>query len=369
MSDITEGKDDVQHEPGSTEGLLDTFIQETDRGERETPTGVQGPTGTPGQGTPSTQQPQTDTRQTGKGGSPQQQPPASGQGPGQTQPVQQVPQAARQYGRLFLADQRGDIYDAQGQLITKQGYGRTVFHKLYPYIEAATTENASLRQRVESYEQANAVAKQNGLTIDDHSAAMQLMVNWKKNPVETINTLLRVAQERGTDVSSIRGGSFDPAALNSTLDQLLEAKLQRFAPFVEQEQRRAQESELNDRVATEYNTFMQEFPDAVGHQDSIANVMRDHNMSPREAYFAVRAMAAQLQLDWGQPLAPQLHARQSGNGQQHPGPGNGRALPLMGGRGNGADTVEAGSRNVPSGDESWDSILRRTFKQHGIDVQ
>jgi hypothetical protein len=361
MSDTTEGQD-VQHEPGSTEGLLDSFIQETDRGQAQPD--LRGPARETGQGTPGQTQTPADTRGTGQGRGTQQQPPQSGQGVGQVAPVQPLPTAARQYGRLFMADTKGDIYDAQGQLITKQGYGRTVFHKLYPYIEATTTENAALRQRVESYENANAIAKQNGLTIDDHSAAMQLMVNWKKNPTETINTLLRVAQERGIDVSSIRGGGFDPAALSNQLDQLLEAKLQRFAPFVEQEQRRAQESELNDRVAHEYNTFMQEFPDAVGHQDSIANVMRDQNMTPREAYYAIRAMAAQLQLDWNQPLAPQLHAR-----QQPPGPGNGRALPQMGGRGNGTDTVPAGSRDVPSGDESWDAILRRTFRQHGIDVQ
>lgn len=362
MSDITEGQDD-KHEPGSTDALLDNFIQETDRGQAQ-PDGT-GPPQEPGQGTPRAPQTQgrTDTRQQGQGRDTQQQPAARGQGDGQAAPVQQVPTAARQYGRMFLADTRGDIYDAQGTLITKQGYGRTVFHKLYPYIEAATTENAALRQRVDAYENANAVAKSNGLTLDDHSAAMQLMVNWKKNPTETINTLLRVAQERGIDVTAIRGGGFDPAALSSQLDQLMEKKLERFAPFVEQQAREVQERELNDRVAHEYNTFMQEFPDASGHQDSIANVMRDHNMSPREAYFAIRAMAAQKGLDWNQPLAPQLAA------QQHPGPGNGRALPSMSGRGNGADTVPAGSRDVPSGDESWDSILRRTFHKHGIDIQ
>ncbi|HWI67497.1 MAG TPA: hypothetical protein VNS88_03825 [Nitrospiraceae bacterium] len=369
MTDTTEGQDD-KHEPGSTDALLDTFIQETDRAEGSPQPNVPGQTPADGQGTARPPQGQgPDTRATGQGRDTQQQPAARGPGDGAPAPVQQVPQAARQYGRLFLADQRGDIYDAQGQLITKQGYGRTVFHKLYPYIEATTTENASLRQRVEAYENANAVAKQNGLTIDDHSAAMQLMVNWKKNPSETINTLLRVAQDRGIDVSAIRGGGFDPAALSSQLDQLMEKKLERFAPFIQQEQQRAHDAELNDRVATEYNTFMQEFPDATPHQDSIANVMRDHNMTPREAYFAVRALAAQQQLDWTQPLAPQMIARQSGNGQQPPGPGNGRALPNMNGRGNGSDTVEAGSRNVPSAEESWDSILRRTFKQHGIDIQ
>lgn len=351
-------------EPGTPDALLDNFIKETDGG--RTQGGLPGQAEQTGQGTARAPQGQADNRQAGTRRDPQQQPAARGQGDGQTRPVQQIPQAARQYGRLFLADTKGDIYDSNGTLITKQGYGRTVFHKLYPYIEGAVAENSQLKQRLESFENANAIAKQNGLTLDDHSAAMSLMVQWKKNPIETLNTLLRVAQERGIDVSSIRGGGVDTAALQSTLDELMERKLERFAPFVQQQEAQRRDAELNDTVVGEYNQFMQEFPDAAPHQGSIANVMRDHNMTHREAYFAVRAFAAQHQLNWNSPLAPQLEAlAQSGNGQA---PGNGRALPQLNGRSTGSGTVAAGSRDASTGDESWDSIARRTFRAHGIDL-
>lgn len=349
------------HAPDSADGLLDKFIQETDRG---TPQGdVQGQQGTPGQGTARAQQGDAQGgAQNQHGGAPQQ----GGQGDGATRRVQQVPQAARQYGRMFLADARGDIYDSQGTLITKQGYGRTVFHKLYPYIEGAMTENASLKQRLDLFENANAIAKQNGLTLDDHSAAMQLMVQWKKNPVETLNTLLKVAQDRGMDVSAIRGGGIDVSALQSSLDELMERKLARFAPFVQQQEQQARDAELNDAVASQYNQFMQEFPDAAPHQGAIARVMQDHNMTHREAYFAVRAFAAQQQLDWNTDLATQLEAKsKQPTGQA---PGNGRALPQMNGRTGMSGTVAAGSRDAPGVNESWDSIARRTFRAHGIDI-
>lgn len=354
-----------QHDSGTPEGMLDRFIQETDRAPQQP---VPGQEGEAGQGTARAPQGREQGRQgQGRRGE-QQQPQQGGQGDGTTRTVQQIPQAARQFGRMFLADGKGDIYDSQGTLITKQGYGRTVFHKLYPYIEGAVSENAQLKQRLESYENANAIAKQNGLTLDDHSAAMQLMVQWKKNPLETLNTLLKVAQDRGIDVSAIRGGGVDVSALQSSLDELMEKKLARFAPFVQQQEQQARDAELNEVVIGEYNTFMQEFPDAAPHQGAIARVMRDQNMTHREAYFAVRAFAAHHQLDWNQSLEQQLDARtkQSGNGQQ---PGNGRALPPMNGRTGMSDTVAAGSRDAGSGDESWDSIARRTFRAHGIDIQ
>lgn len=351
--------------PGSNESLLENFMRDTDGPARGT---VRGPEGQTGQGTTGAKPGAAGTGQ----GQQTTTPAKGGPGAGGTESVQQVPQAARQYGNLFLADQRGDIYDARGNLLAKQGYGRSIFHKLYPYIEAASTENAALKTRVDNYERANGVARDAGLTIDDHGAAMQLMVNWKKNPLETINTLLRVASERGIDVTAIKGGGgMDPAALRQAVREEVLAGLQPFQPFVEQQQSQREQQEMQEVVGRQYNDFMQEFPDAAPHQLSIANVMRDHDMTHREAYFALKAFAAERRLDFNTDLRPQLDAmaRQSGNGQGAPsGSGNDRNLPQMNGRANGVGTVETGSRGAASPDESWDSITRRTFAMHGIDI-
>ena len=351
--------------PGSNESLLENFMKDTDGPARGT---VRGPAGEAGQGAAGAGQ-----GKPGAGGKEGAGAPAKGgAGAGGTEGVQQVPQAARQYGNLFLADQRGDIYDARGNLLAKQGYGRSIFHKLYPYIEAASTENAALKTRVENYERAQGAARDAGLTIDDHGAAMQLMVNWKKNPLETLNTLLRVASDRGIDVSAIKGGGgVDLAALRQTIREEVLQGLQPFQPFVEQQQTQREQQEAMEVVGRQYNEFMTEFPDAVPHQLSIANVMRDHDMTHREAYFALKAFAAERRLDFSQDLRPQLDAmaRQPGNGQGAPsGSGIDRNLPAMNGRANGAGTVETGSRSAASPDESWDAITRRTFAQHGIDI-
>lgn len=366
----TQVQDNAPQDNGGTENLLTNFMRETDGPPRQS-----GQEDGTRQSVENTQQDGATNKGTpqarAQGDSAQQQPSARGQSNDQSRTVQQVPQAARQYGNLFLADTRGDIYDARGNLVAKQGYGRSIFHKLYPYIEATATENASLKQRVDNFERANQIAKDNGLTLDDYGAGMQLMVQWKKNPLETLNTLLKVATDRGIDVSSIRGGGgLDPSALRSTVAELLQEHLKPFQPFVENQQRRQEEEEANAHIINEYNAFMIEYPDAIPHQMSMANLMRDHNMSHREAYFALRAIAGQYQLDFSQDLKPQLdalEAKRASNGQGTPsGSGNDRTLPNMGGRANGGGTVSAGSRNAGSPDESWDSIARRTFEQHGI---
>lgn len=350
-----ENGDQTRQQPTETDRLLDRFMENTDGTVRNR---GQGP-----------QRPQQNTQQ-GQGGNQPQNRNARGTQSGASRDVQQVPQSARRYGDLFYADSRGDIYNARGQLVARQGYGRSIFHSLYPYIEASSTENASLKQRLDNYERANEVARSQGLTIDDQGAAMQLMVQWKKNPLETINTLLRIATERGIDTSSVRSGGVDPAALRSVVAELFDERLKRFDPLVENFTRQREESEAHEAVVQEYNAFMEEFPDAAPHQSSIANVMRDRNMTHREAYFALRAFAAQAGLDWNSDLRPQLEARQSRNGQgSQNGQGSDRALPDMnGGRTASSNVVDAGSRDQSTGDESWDAIARRTLEKHGIRV-
>ena len=348
--------------PSKDEGgaLLDRFMESTD-----------GPKSDSGEKAPSGQGGQTNLPKQGEAEKGATQPPTGrGQVDGQTQDVRQVPAAKRQYGSLFYADQRGDIYNAQGQIVAKQGYGRTVFHQMYPYIEALSTENAAHKQRIESYERGNEIAKQNGLTLDDYGAAMQLMVAWKKDKVGTLKTLLNIAQEGGTDVSALQGGGgVNPAALRATMEELLDSRFGKFQPLFDTIEQQKAAQEEDDAVLTQYHAFMEEFPDAAPHQGALARVMRDHNYTPREAYFALRSVAAAQGLDFTQDLQPQLEAlAKSPNGQLNPpGSGHDRALPTMRGSRNDAGTAPM-ANGASTGEESWDHILRKTFEQHGIKV-
>lgn len=348
----------VDKTPTSDEGgaLLDRFMESTDGPKNNR--GEQAPGAKGGQATV----PKPGETKEGADKSP----PGSRQGTGEREDVRPLPQAKRQYGSLFYADQRGDIYNAQGQIVAKQGYGRSVFHQMYPYIEALTTENAAFKNRFDSYDKANDIAKQNGLTLDDYSAAMQLMVSWKKNKAETIKTLLNIAQETGTDVAALQGGGgISPAALRATMEELLDSRFGKFQPLLDgiEQQRIGQEE--NEAIMTQYAAFMEEFPDSTPHQGAIARVMRDHNYTPREAYFALRSVAAAQGLDWTKDLQPQLEAKSN-----PPGSGQDRALPHMTGSRNDAGTAPANGRGgaTGTGEESWDQLLRQTFKQHGIDI-
>lgn len=293
-----------------------------------------------------------------------------GQGDAENQNVRQTRTSERQYGTQFRANAQGHIVDHTGAIVAHQGSQRAVFHKLWPMIDAATRERDAFRTRIETYENANKLAKEAGLALDEQGAALQLFVAWKKDPVKTLNTLLTMAEQGGKDVTSIRqGGGLSVSDVRAAVQEIVAEQIKPFSGLLTDREAAARNQEIADEVETEYTAFIEQFPDARVHEESIANVMRDKQLNHREAYFAVRAFAAERGLDWTKPLAPQLAGNQQAQSPSGAGNNRQRQLPNMGGRGNveGAH-IKEGALKQADANESWDSIARRAFANAGIPV-
>lgn len=304
----------------------------------------------------------------------QQQQPQSGAQPSQAAGTQQIPAQARRFGANYWSDERGNIHDGKGQLVAPAGAGHAQFRRMYPYIESLEKEVTSTKQRIQAFEDANQLARAANLSLDDQGAALQLMVQWRKKPVETIATLLQHAESAGIDVSSIRqgGGGFDQNTARNLFKEVITEALQRFDPVVENFTQQREYNEALQAAAQEHTEFLQAFPDAEMHQDAIANVMRDKGLSAREAYLTIRAFAAEQHFDFTKPLPDQIRARQRQPQQRGGAPnggGNNRPLPDMSGRNGGGNVngyVPEGSRQPASADASWDSIAETTLAAFGL---
>jgi len=299
-----------------------------------------------------------------------------GRGSQQDNRVQQnAPQAPRKFGNHFITNSRGDVVDANGTVVAKSGGERAVFHKLWPMMDRAYTEAAQNAQKIKTYEEANALAKTAGLNINEQAAGMSFMVQWKKDPKAAIKTMLSLAQEGAIDVSDIvqGGGGFNQSAVMEAINGLLETKLAAFAPILKQYADIEQQNEVQSEVQQEYAAFMERFPDAKTHEESIANVMRDKDVDHQTAYFITRTWAAENGLDWSKPLAPQAIALQQKNGQhqQRPsGGGNNRQMPNMR-SGRQQSNVDTDTKKTVFADpnDSWEQIARQTLAEHGRTVQ
>lgn len=327
-----------------------------------------GKQGTTGKATDSTQQGSATKRTVTGDGKGEQDAAATQQrsGDGTDTTVQPTRTAARKFGNLFQSDQQGNIYDANGALIARQGGQRAIFHRLWPTIEAQNRELGGLRERVTNYENANALAKKEGLSLDEHGAALQMFVSWKRDPVKTMQTLLTLAEQSGKDVSAIRQSQgMNPADLRGIIQEIVGDAVKPFHFLTEQQRAQQEDAQLHDEVTQEYNAFIEDFPDARTHEQAIANVMRDKQLNHREAYFAVRAFAAERGLDWNKPLVPQLQTQGAPSGVGN----NRQPLPNLNGRNRSEAThVQEGTNDQANADDSWDAIARRAMAKHGIQV-
>lgn len=292
------------------------------------------------------------------------------QGTRENQQIEQIPQGTRQFGNLFRSDARGNIYDAKGQLIAPAGAGHKQFRRLYPYIERAETEAAAYKNKVENYERATAAAKEAGLSLDEQSASLSLMVAYKRDPKAAIKFLLQQAQNSGTDVSDIvqGGGGVDATTLRQAVQEIVTQALQPFQPIIEQTQQQRQMQELQEEAAQVYYEFFESKPDASIHKGALASVMEAGNLDLQTAYYELKTDALSRGLDWTKPLAPQYEAlrNKAGQNQQPNGGGKDQILPDMNGRTGNNSHVDHGSRRVAQPDDRWDDIISSAINEVAV---
>lgn len=342
------------------DNALDSFFKASENDTGKTSQGKTQEQGTAQQqAKPNTQQSQPNNQQ--------QQTRPNEQGTRENQQNEQVPQTARQFGNLFRSDARGNIYDAKGALIAPAGAGHKQFRRLYPYIERAETEAAAYKNKVENYERATAAAKEAGLSLDEQSASLSLMVAYKKDPKTAIKFLLQQAQERGIDTSDIvQGGSgIDATTLRTVLKEMFAESLQPFQPILEQTQQQRQMQELQQEAVQVYTEFFENKPDAAIHKGALASVMEAGGFDLQTAYYELKTDALSRGLDWTKPLAPQYAALRSkaGQNQQPNGGGKDQILPDMNGRTGNNSHVDHGSRGVAQADDSWASIIEGAINE------
>jgi len=98
--------------------------------------------------------------------------------------------------------------------------------------------------------------------------------------------------------------------------------------------------------------------------DAITTLLQNNgNMTPEQAYFEVKTYALSNNLDFTQPLMPQIQARGNGGTQRQANQPN-RPMP----NGNGSRNVQTQSPNIANGDDDWDAIVRGAMTESGMQI-
>lgn len=365
QNEVTQQQEVVQDEPvtkgSSVDDALSKFIEDSTREPAK-------------QGTPPTD---PKAQQVGADGKPvartpqQQQPPR--QQPVQDQPVRGTAPTSRvrEFGKRYYRDSSSNIVDKEtNKVVAKAGAPYAVASGFLPYITKLETEIDTATTRMKAFEDARAIGRDAGLTMEEDALGTRLMVAYKKDPVATIKYLLTQAQEQGKDVSTLVGGqTYDPAPIINSMKQQFADALKPFMFLVDERTQTQEQQRANDEAAQqaqqEVSEFTEQFPDAMTQDAEIGALMAAQGWSMREAYFALKAHAAENRLDWSKPIGQQIAAKRAApNGG---GNNNRRELPPMNGRGGGQQPVRVNARDAAP-DTDFGDIIKSVMAENGIEA-
>lgn len=287
-------------------------------------------------------------------------------------PVQTEEQKAEAERQRAQRNEKGDLVDANGNVIARHGSER----RLYQNLERTRAELEQVRKELTDYKALDGVPARLGLSREDVAEGLTLTASFNRDPVGTAQTILAKALALGHSLEDIVGeagrGTIQTNALRSMIDE-------RLAPITQATERQKQQETLSNEVAKEMTEFSESYPDALIHQDVIASMMNEDPRQDRpfilaeRAVYRLREWCAKNGFDYSQPLKPQVLARQQGANnpppaQQQP-PQQRVQTPqppaMPNGRGNGAGpSVVEHVAPLPAS-SSWNSILEQVKQELG----
>lgn len=206
-------------------------------------------------------------------------------------------------------DSHGNLVDRTGQVVVRTGPERRLYHRA----RAAIDENASLRSENQRLAAENNTltesSRAHGLSNDEATFGLTFASGFKRDPANTIRSLMQIALARGVTLENIFGNDIPNGVNRVQLDAISTMIDQRLARFTPQQPQ--QNNEVDARARQEYNHFLASHPHAATHEAVLAQLVRDNpGQSPSALYWQLAAWCAENDYDISAPLPPQIAARQ-----------------------------------------------------------
>lgn len=297
------------------------------------------------------------------------------------QPLKQAPAKGKDQRKGPRRDAAGNLVDEQGNVLATRGIER----RLHTQLERTREVNRSLEQRnqelvrqLSDREFLSGAPQKLGLNNDELADAMQIAAAFKASPVEGARAVLERALAAGVSLHQIIDDQFIPNVTVAATQRLLD---QRLGPLARNLKQSEDVSRVNQQAVEKGNRFLAAYPDAIHHQDVVADQMAqimeqyrgqgvelDPFVAAEKAFEKVLMFCQKHNLDISQPLGPQVQARQ---GQQRPGRGvptqDRVRRPMPNGRGGEREVTSMQSRQAPT-DQSYDQIVKEAMRDEGYNI-
>lgn len=267
-----------------------------------------------------------------------------------------------------------DLVDPQtGRVVAKGGIERHVFEEGQRHARENVAIKGQLQQLqgfVQSVGEVTREAARLNIKPEDQMIAMRVMSDFLRDPVKTVQYLVEEVKAKGYPIPFLEQG-ISPGMDMAAIGRMIDTKM---APLTQQQRAQQERAQVEQRATAELNTFLGNNPDANENLDVLAEMMQAQpSLTVQDAYTKMIRWAHVNDLDWTQPLKPQIDARrQAPQGQQpnHQQPTQQQQRPVPGRRSggagatpmaNGADTGQQFNENA-----SWADIIRASMQENGV---
>ena len=295
------------------------------------------------------------------------QPPASGGSPADGGPQPQHADDQR-FDRASRSDAQGNLVDARGNVIARAGGERRLYERglaQQRYIQQLEGKMRDFESRSEQHNVFSSLPEKKGITLSDAELGMDIMANFKRDPLSVARWALQETQALGYTVEQITDAKGGTAVTPQIIEQIIDRKLGQRAPA--QGDATAQQT----KVQEQYNAFVAHHENAEMHGDEIATIMQGKGVSADVAYWQLKEYVARNGYDWNQPLRPQWDAKQRAP-QGQPQQPNGQAQPASAPNvapmpnGGGLPSSMQQEAQFASPDDTWDTIVASSLRNAGF---
>lgn len=281
---------------------------------------------------------------------------------GQQENQQQQKKQLRPAGNGTFFDDKGNLVNERGDIIAERGFAARIHQqnqRMRSQLEERTQQLREISTQVGEVKALATSIRQYGLSNDETAQALDMAGRMKRGDVLGVaKDVLAMIAAQGYNVTDLLGADVGDTIELKAIQRMIDDRL---APITREEQARQQRAETETVARRNYNEFISNNEFAELHANDIAKVMDQFGLSPQQAYNQIRAYAYQNNIDFSQPLGPQVDALAARRNQQQRQPANQQqqrsAKPMPNGAATRVNGVVPTSAQAGA-DDDWASIIR-----------
>ena len=218
------------------------------------------------------------------------------------------------------SDEKKNLVADTGQVVAKSGAERRIFEKVQKENELLRTQYNEFQKFLpkykedydrlanenKSYANIKSICEQGGISNQEMGIAVELIKNYKNDPVATVKNMLDDLKTKGYDINNLESKQNE----DKRIQEMLDARLRPYTEKLEQE--RIREEQVN-AFREQVEEFKREHEHSGVHQKEIVALAQKTNGNYEKAYYELRSWYERNGYDFSKNISEQSRQLQTNN--------------------------------------------------------